>query len=64
VLHSFGREDQLDRDAVKLLVASLSRLLDPVAALAATAPTGLGRSHSTTHSTRRLALEKVGPSST
>jgi IS4 transposase len=41
VLHSFGREDQLDRDAVKRLVASLSRLLDPAAALAATAPTGL-----------------------
>lgn len=38
VLHSFGREDQLDRDAVKRLVASLSRLLDPAAALAATAP--------------------------
>jgi hypothetical protein len=29
VLHSFGREDQLDRDAVKRPVASLSRLLDP-----------------------------------
>ena len=41
VLHSFGREDQLDRDAVKRLVTSLSRLLDPAAALAATAPTGL-----------------------
>jgi hypothetical protein len=41
VLHSFGREDQLDRDAVKRLVASLSRLLDPAAALAATAPSGL-----------------------
>jgi len=41
VLHSFGREDQLDRDAVKRLVASLSRLLDPAAALVATAPTGL-----------------------
>lgn len=41
VLHSFGREDQLDRGAVKSLVASLSRLLDPAAALAAAAPTGL-----------------------
>jgi hypothetical protein len=28
VLHSFGREDQLDRDAIKRLVASLTRLLD------------------------------------
>ncbi len=37
VLHSFGREDQLDRPAVKRLVASLSRLLDPADVLAATA---------------------------
>jgi hypothetical protein len=41
VLHSFGREDQLDRDAIKRLVASLSRLLDPAAALAATGPAEL-----------------------
>nr|WP_219420282.1 IS1634 family transposase [Pseudonocardia nigra] len=41
VLHSFGREDQLDRDAIKRLVASLSRLLDPATALAATAPAEL-----------------------
>ncbi|BBF99334.1 IS4 family transposase [Pseudonocardia autotrophica] len=33
VLHSFGREDQLDRDAIKRLVASLTRLLDPATAL-------------------------------
>src|SRR5205807_1786013 len=37
ILHSFGREDQLDRPAVKRLVASLSRLLDPADVLAATA---------------------------
>jgi hypothetical protein len=37
ILYGFGREDQLDRDAVKRLVASLSRLLDPADALAATA---------------------------
>ena len=37
LLYGFGREDQLDRDAVKRLVASLGRLLDPVDALAATA---------------------------
>jgi transposase len=36
LLHSFGREDQLDRDAVKRLVDSLARLLDPKDALAAT----------------------------
>ncbi|SFL22599.1 hypothetical protein SAMN05216275_1783 [Streptosporangium canum] len=33
ILHSFGREDQLDRDAIKRLVASLSKLLEPAAAL-------------------------------
>ena len=37
VLYSFGREDALDRAAVKRLVASLSKLLDPADALAATA---------------------------
>ncbi|MFF3159979.1 IS1634 family transposase [Streptomyces sp. NPDC057910] len=36
VLHSFGREDELDREAVRRLVAALSRLLDPAAALSAT----------------------------
>ena len=35
ILHSFGREDELDKDAVKRLVAALSRLLDPADALAA-----------------------------
>jgi hypothetical protein len=37
LLHSFGREDQLDRDAVKRLVDSLARLLDPADVLGATA---------------------------
>jgi hypothetical protein len=37
LLYGFGREDQLDRDAVKRLVGSLSRLLDPADALTATA---------------------------
>jgi hypothetical protein len=37
LLYSFGREDQLDQDAVRRLVASLARLLDPADALAATA---------------------------
>ena len=36
VLHSFGREDELDRDAVRRLVGALSRLLDPADAAAAT----------------------------
>jgi hypothetical protein len=37
ILYGFGPEDQLDRDAVKRLVASLTRLLDPTDALTATA---------------------------
>ncbi|MCX5205963.1 IS1634 family transposase [Streptomyces sp. NBC_00237] len=37
VLYSFGRDDDLDRDAIKRLVASLSRLLEPGEALASTA---------------------------
>ncbi len=37
VLYSFGREDTLDRAAIKRLVASLSKLLDPADTLAATA---------------------------
>jgi hypothetical protein len=41
VLFSFGREDALDRDAIQRLVASLSRLLDPADALAATAGSDL-----------------------
>jgi DDE family transposase len=41
VLYSFGREDQLDKEAVRRLVASLSRLLDPGDALAAAAGSGL-----------------------
>lgn len=36
ILYGFGREDQLDRDAVGRLVGSLSRLLDPADALAVT----------------------------
>jgi len=41
VLYSFGREDALDRAMVERLVASLCRLLDPGAALAATTTNGL-----------------------
>ena len=40
VLYNFGREDELDRDAVGRLVTSLSRLLEPGAALAAAAQAG------------------------
>jgi len=41
VLHSFGREDDLDRAAIERLVVSLSRLLEPDRAAAATAPAEL-----------------------
>ncbi len=42
ILYGFGREDQLDRAAIKRLVASLAGLLEPADALAATAAAGLG----------------------
>jgi hypothetical protein len=45
VLHSFGREDQLDRDAIGRLVKSLSRLLDPASVLVATGPAAGGPAH-------------------
>ena len=38
VLHNFGREDEIGKDAVRRLVAALSRLLDPAGALAAAEP--------------------------
>ncbi|HET8658939.1 MAG TPA: IS1634 family transposase [Micromonosporaceae bacterium] len=41
VLHSFGREDELDRAAIERLVGSLSRLLEPDRAAAATGPAEL-----------------------
>jgi hypothetical protein len=41
VVHSFGREDQLDRAALARLVRSLSRALEPEQALIATAPADL-----------------------
>jgi transposase len=38
VLYHFGREDQLDRDAIRRLISSLSRALEPGEALAVQAP--------------------------
>ena len=38
VLYHFGREDQLDRDAIRRLISSLSRALHPDQALAVQAP--------------------------
>ena len=33
VLYHFGREDQLDRDAIRRLISSLSRALEPMSKL-------------------------------
>ncbi|MFF3160076.1 IS1634 family transposase [Streptomyces sp. NPDC057910] len=41
VLHSFGREDEIDRAAVERLVAALTRLLDPARAAVLTGPAEL-----------------------
>jgi hypothetical protein len=41
VLHSFGREDDLDRPAIERLVAALMKLLDPTAAAVLAAPAGM-----------------------
>jgi len=41
VLYNFGREDQLDREAIRRLIGSLQRALEPDQALAATAAPGL-----------------------
>jgi hypothetical protein len=67
VLFTFGREDDLDREAVRRLVASLSRLLEPGDALAASAPAGLefvssvpyGGSYVLDHLWRRLRIDEV-----
>ena len=40
VIHSFGREDQLDREALARLVRSIQRFLDPEQVLGAAAPEG------------------------
>jgi hypothetical protein len=40
VIHTFGREDEVDREALQRLVASIARFLEPEAALAAGAPAG------------------------
>jgi len=65
VLYNFGREDELGRDAVRRMVAALSRLLDPAGALAAAEPGELtvtgsrpaGGVHALDQLWRRLGLE-------
>lgn len=67
VLYSFGREDELDRAGIERLVASLSRLLDPARAAAATAPADMvlassapiGGTHVLDGLWHRLGLDQV-----
>lgn len=40
IIHTFGREDEVDRQALVRLVASITRFLEPEQALAAGAPAG------------------------
>ena len=67
VLYSFGREDTLDRAVIERLVASLCRMLEPGAALAARTGTGLSFVESRSFGGawlldqmwRRLGIDKV-----
>jgi len=67
VLYSFGREDTLDRTVIERLVASLGRLLEPGAVLAATTGSGLSFVESRSFGGawlldqlwRRLGIDKV-----
>ncbi len=67
VLYNFGREDEIDKDQVRRLVAALSRLLDPAEALAASGPGELsvsasrpaGGTHALDRLWRKLGLDEV-----
>ena len=67
ILHNFGREDEIDKDQVRRLVAALSRLLDPAEALAASEPGELsvtasrpvGGTHALDWLWRHLGLDKA-----
>ena len=67
ILYSFGRTDQVDPAAIKRLIASLSRLLDPAAALRVTASSELtllesrpfGGTHVLDGMWQRLGIDKV-----
>ena len=67
VLYNFGREDEIDKDQVRRLVAALSRLLDPAEALAAAGPGELsvsasrpaGGTHALDRLWRKLGLDEV-----
>ena len=64
VVHSFGREDELDRAAIERLIGSLTRLLDPGAAasgdpgeLAFTDSRPIGGAHALDGLWRRLGID-------
>ena len=67
MLFTFGREDALDRDAVKRLVASLSKLLEPGDAVATTAAADLefissvpfGGTYVLDHLWHRLKIDQI-----
>jgi hypothetical protein len=67
ILYSFGRTDQVDPAAIERLIASLSRLLDPAAALRVTASSELtllesrplGGTHVLGGMWQRLGIDKV-----
>jgi hypothetical protein len=67
ILYSFGRTDQVDPAAIERLIASLSRLLDPAAALRVTASSELtflesrplGGTHVLDGMWQRLGIDKV-----
>ena len=67
ILHNFGREDEIDKDQARRLVAALSRLLDPAEALAAAGPGELsvtasrpvGGTHALDRLWRKLGLDDV-----
>lgn len=67
ILYSFGRTDQVDPAAIERLIASLSRLLDPAAALRVTASSELtllasrplGGAHVLGGMWQRLGIDKV-----
>jgi hypothetical protein len=67
ILYSFGRTDQVDPAAIERLIASLSRLLDPAAALRVTANSELtflesrplGGTHVLDGMWQRLGIDKV-----
>jgi hypothetical protein len=67
VLHSFGREDEIDRHGIERLVTALTRLLDPARAAALAGPVDLsftearplGGTHVLDALWRRLGLDAV-----